>query len=47
MTKLLLVEDNEMNRDMLTRRRNERATRLPSPSMAARAWPKPNRTAQT
>ena len=31
MAKILLVEDNEMNRDMLSRRLSARATRSSSP----------------
>ena len=37
MAKILLVEDNEMNRDMLSRRLASAATRSPSPSTASRA----------
>jgi hypothetical protein len=45
MTKVLLVEDNEMNRDMLPRRMNEeKVTRLLLPSMVRRGykWRLPN-----
>ena len=39
MAKILLVEDNEMNRDMLSRRLAGAATRWPSRWTASRAWP--------
>jgi CheY-like chemotaxis protein len=38
MPKILLVEDNEMNRDMLSRRLSGADTRSRSPSTASRAW---------
>ena len=39
MAKILLVEDNEINRDMLSRRLLKRGYESPSPSMATRASP--------
>ncbi len=37
--KILLVEDNEMNRDMLSRRLQRRGYEVVTPSTASRAWP--------
>jgi CheY-like chemotaxis protein len=37
--KILLVEDNEMNRDMLSRRLQRRGYECSSPSTARAAWP--------
>ena len=43
MPKILLVEDNEMNRDMLSRRLIRKGMKSSLPWMAARAsrWPRP------
>jgi CheY-like chemotaxis protein len=43
MAKILLVEDNEMNRDMLSRRLAKRGYEVGSPWTAARALTRPDR----